>query len=1181
NYVYESIVNVTAWTSLNNDNLNYYLYRNDGQSTLIGSGKSVSEMILLGSGTYYYVFNTSGNENYTSGSIERVLKIEKKTPAVNLVILPSMYNTYPTEITATCEIYSLNNEIHPTLYRNTSSVNPLSSATETIILPAGAHEYVCNNTETQNYTQASNSSVLIIEKSATETKLYLNGSESDRQYSLKQVANITATLNVSGKIIYLDSNISGWTLQSSYTPLFNYTLLSSKGVYNVTAYFEGDENYTSSSKTLYLTVVDDETPKYNYLLQNVSWVGIGHGILLSANWSDNYDLDYAWLSTNETGNWENKSYIDINLSDEQTWSNFTWSNRSVPAGKTIGWRIYANDSSGNVNATSIMTFVINASELWHFSTGGFIYSSPAIGDVNGDGNIDVVFASYDKKVYVLQGNNGQKIFDFLTNHSIASSPSLSPIQGSNYLYIFIPSYDKNMYAINGSDGSKIWNFSTNGLIYSSPAIFDINGDGVPEVIFGSYDKNIYVLNSTNGEKIWNYSTGDRVASSPSVVSTGNDVLIVVGSYDGKLYALNSTGDLIWQFYASDKIESSPAIDDVNGDGMYEVAFGSYDNRTYLVNASNGQLIWSYATRNWITSSPVIANIAGDKKVIIASHDSTVYSFNKDGSINWTFTIPTGGRIQSSPSIVDVDLDGINDIIVGCSDSRLYALHGLTGKPLWSYKVNAYIFSSPALADINGDGDVDFIFGSFDKNLYSLDPPAWQIFGGNERRTRIYDDVPPELVHLEIEREKKQVISLWQERFSNLAFAKIKEGSQGKERVISLKGMRDWVNFSYYSSGYNYSIEVFDEYNNSKKIEIYIEGERDQKPPQYHGNYSSIDIYFPRKVYNFILNWTDESEIEEILIEHNFTGALLNESVLNVFSVHDLPAGLYYWKSYAKDYAGNWNATEQFYLKVEKAEGNVTLLVVNSTYPNNVTAICDGDEFYRNYTLISNVDYSILPAGIWNYTCVKKENQNFTKAYKQEFLKVEKGVPKLFLNINYSEKCPSKINLFAYEKNDGDGDVVYILKNDTHEFFGSSISLSYKINAGKYNFTYYSLEGSNWTQNHVNKQITINDNTIPVITDHKTKKSNSYVSLEITAKDKCSMVKKAIISENSLGFSRNHTVYGENKFVYLFPEKDLRNIQTCRWFGRICFKFVNYKVFVFDEFENQNFVEGNFVYWFFK
>jgi outer membrane protein assembly factor BamB len=1024
-----------------------------------------------------------------------------------------------------------------------------------------------------------------VEKATTEIRLYLNGSESDKTYNLTQIANITAELNVSQKTIFLYSNMSGWVLQSSPTPLINYTTLKEKGTFNITAYFEGDENYTVSSKTRYLTVNDVKAPKYASTYQNASWVGVGHAIMLSANWTDDYDLDYAWLETNETGEWQKKQEVDINLTQGQTLANFSWSNSSIPAGRIIGWRIYANDTSGNTNTTEIMTFAVNASEVWRHATLGFIYSSPAVGDVNNDGNIDVVFASYDKNLYALTGYNGTRIFNFTTNGSIASSPSLSSISNSNYLYIFIASYDGNMYAVNGSDGKKIWNFSTQGLIYSSPALYDINSDGKLEIIFGSYDKNVYALDAETGVKIWNYSTGGKIASSPAVVNMNGDVLIVFGSYDNKLYALNSTGNLLWQFEAGDKIESSPAIDDVNSDGIYEIAFGSYDNKTYLLNASNGQLIWSYPTNNWITSSPVIANIGGSKKVIIASHDSNVYCFNANGSINWTFAIPTGGRIQSSPSIADVDLDGVNDVILGSSDSRLYALSGLTGKPIWHYKVNAYIFSSPTIADINGDGNLDFLFGSLDKNQYALDPPAWLLFGGNERRTRIFDATPPENVYFEINNETRQIASLWQEKFSNLAYAIITENSTGQviQHAVRLKGMQDWVNLSFYTRGFYFNIQVFDEYNNSNIIEGFIEGERDTKPPVWLGNSSSTFVYQPNAVYEFLINWTDDSGVELSILEHNFTGTRMNESISSSYTIKDLPAGVYSWKSYARDYAGNWNETDEFYLIIEKSPGSVDLIANNSTYPNNVSVVCFGSMLFRNSSILSSLsDFSRLPSGAWNYTCFKDEEKNYTSAAKETIILVNKGLPMLNLSVSAGDKCPTVVNVKAFESNEGDSDIIYKLSNGTNEFYGSNISLTYRVLSGSYSFNYSSSLGMNWSSSFIARTIFVNDTTKPRNIYHKTLIQNNTVILSSTWEDKCSKISKGIITENSLGFYRNHTVSADkNQINYTFDVSDLRDRRGCRIFvGFICLKIVSYRITALDDFNNSNSVSGTFYYWFF-
>jgi len=71
-------------------------------------------------------------------------------------------------------------------------------------------------------------------------------------------------------------------------------------------------------------------------------------------------IDYAILSTNETGAWENKTTYgspkDMGDASSATWSNFTWQNTSLDCNKIIGWRIYYNDSAGEENVTSINTF---------------------------------------------------------------------------------------------------------------------------------------------------------------------------------------------------------------------------------------------------------------------------------------------------------------------------------------------------------------------------------------------------------------------------------------------------------------------------------------------------------------------------------------------------------------------------------------------------------------------------------------------------------------------------------------------------------------------------------------------------------------------------------------------------------------------------------------------------------
>jgi mannan endo-1,4-beta-mannosidase len=110
-------------------------------------------------------------------------------------------------------------------------------------------------------------------KNATLTRLYLDGNESNRVYNQSNVANFTVTLNVSGKTVKLNSNMTGWVIQSGVTPLYNYTNLNEGGYFSVTGYFEEDEDYFESSQTYYVTVlslldIHREQPNATGLSQN-------------------------------------------------------------------------------------------------------------------------------------------------------------------------------------------------------------------------------------------------------------------------------------------------------------------------------------------------------------------------------------------------------------------------------------------------------------------------------------------------------------------------------------------------------------------------------------------------------------------------------------------------------------------------------------------------------------------------------------------------------------------------------------------------------------------------------------------------------------------------------------------------------------------------------------------------
>lgn len=318
--------------------------------------------------------------------------------------------------------------------------------------------------------------------------------------------------------------------------------------------------------------------------------------------------------------------------------------------------VYIGSYDGRLYAVDGKT----GAEVWHFDTGGFIDSSPAIGK---DGTVYV--GSSDKNVYALNGDSGDVLWMVTTGAPVLGGATIS---NDGFVYIGSGDPENALYKIDSFDGSIVWKYQAAGGIQTTPAL----SHDQSTVYVGSLDGKVHAVSAATGTAVggWPVDTGGAIfSSSPAVDGDGT---VYVGSLDGKLYSFHADGTAKWTapFDTGAQIYATPAIaaDGTVYVASFDINSGDENSRLYAVDARTGQAAWQYpaasaGTIGTISSSPAVGI---DGAVIFGSYDGHVYSVSSTGAQKWAFD--TGDIVESSPAIGP---DGT--VYVGGYTGKMYAV----------------------------------------------------------------------------------------------------------------------------------------------------------------------------------------------------------------------------------------------------------------------------------------------------------------------------------------------------------------------------------------------------------------------------------------------------------------------------------------------------------------------------
>ena len=237
---------------------------------------------------------------------------------------------------------------------------------------------------------------------------------------------------------------------------------------------------------------------------------------------------------------------------------------------------------------------------WPYYTDDTVFSSPALADVNGDGQTDVVVggdsspgAPIDHRGGLVRaiGGGGNTLWEFRVNEMVRSSPSIGDIDGDGQVEIVFGTGDywvrqpggatdaTRIFALN-RDGSLKWVRDTGGYTMASPALADFDGDGVLDVGIGTFEGpnpgRVFALRGTNGSDLAGFprASGGGVVLGSIVTADLNgdgaqDMIVPTG---GGLFAYNGrNGATLWGVaQGTTAFQNSPTVTDVDGDGLLDI-----------------------------------------------------------------------------------------------------------------------------------------------------------------------------------------------------------------------------------------------------------------------------------------------------------------------------------------------------------------------------------------------------------------------------------------------------------------------------------------------------------------------------------------------------------------------------------------------------------------------------------